>query len=163
MAFIDQNIIQNLIETMLKKVFREILDIEIPSSIPKMSYHEAIRRFGSDKPDLRIPLELVDIHDLVKGCEFNVFAAAAENPNGRVVALKLPAGSSLSRKELDDYGKFVAIYGAKGLAYIKVNARDLGMNGLQSPILKFLSEQCVNEILERLTVKDGDVGFFGAG
>ncbi|KTC92876.1 aspartate--tRNA ligase [Legionella drozanskii] len=163
MAFIDESTIQQLIEGMLQKVFQEILGVEIPKILPRMTYNEAMRRFGSDKPDLRIPLELIDIADLVKNCEFNVFASAAESKEGRVVALKLPNGCSLSRKELDDYGQFVGIYGAKGLAYIKVNDRSLGMEGLQSPIIKFLSEDCVNAILDRAEAKTGDVVFFGAG
>ncbi|KTD36300.1 aspartyl-tRNA synthetase [Legionella nautarum] len=163
MAFIDESAIQQLIEGMLQKVFQEILGVEIPKTLPRMTYSEAMRRFGSDKPDLRIPLELVDIADLVKNCEFNVFAAAAESKEGRVVALKLPNGCTLSRKDLDDYGKFVGIYGAKGLAYIKVNDRAQGIEGLQSPILKFLSEGCVNAILDRVEAKTGDVVFFGAG
>ena len=163
MSFINEDTIEQLIEGMLQKVFREILDVELPTNLPRMTYSEAMRRFGSDKPDLRIPLELVDVADLVKGCDFNVFASAAENPEGRVVALKLPNGCSLSRKELDDYGNFVGIYGAKGLAYIKVNDRDQGLQGLQSPIIKFLSETSVNAILDRVDAKTGDVIFFGAG
>ena len=163
MAFINEGVIQQLIEGMLKKVFQDILQVELPETLPKMTYAEAMRRFGSDKPDLRIPLELVDIADLVKGCDFNVFAAAADNPEGRVVALKLPGGCELSRKELDAYGHFVGIYGAKGLAYIKVNDLTQGMDGLQSPIIKFLSEKNVNAILERVEAKTGDVIFFGAG
>src|SRR6202012_199342 len=133
-------VIQGIIEKMLQKVFKEILQVELPITLPRMTYSEAMRRFGSDKPDLRIPLELVDIADLVKGSEFNVFATAAENAEGRVVALKLPDGCALSRKELDNYGQFISIYGVKGLAYIKVNDRAQGLEGLQSPILKFLTE-----------------------
>ncbi len=163
MSFIDEGVIQNIIEGMLQKVFKDILNIEIPKTLPRMTYKEAMRRYGSDKPDLRIPLELVDVADLVKGSDFNVFAAAAENKEGRVVALKLPNGCSLSRKEFDDYASFVGIYGAKGLAYIKINDKEKGLEGLQSPILKFLSEESVNSILERVDVKTGDVIFFGAG
>jgi aspartyl-tRNA synthetase len=163
MAFIDKSVIMQLIEGMLKKVFRELLDVDLPESLPRMPYSEAMRRFGSDKPDLRIPLELIDIADLVKDCDFNVFASAAVSEEGRVVALKLPNGTTLSRKELDDYGKFVGIYGAKGLAYIKVNDRAQGIQGLQSPFIKFLSEDTVNAILERTEAKTGDVIFFGAG
>ncbi|MBA2652224.1 MAG: aspartate--tRNA ligase [Tatlockia sp.] len=163
MAFIDESVIKKVIEGMLKKVFQDILQVELPENLPSMTYAEAMRRFGSDKPDLRIPLELVDIADLVKGCEFNVFASAAGNEEGRVVALKLVDGCSLSRKELDDYGSFVGIYGAKGLAYIKVNDRSKGLEGLQSPILKFLTETSINAILDRVDAKTGDVLFFGAG
>lgn len=163
MSFIDEAAIQTIIEGMLQKIFKEILQVEIPKNLPRMTYQEAMRRFGSDKPDLRIPLELVDIADLVKNCEFNVFATAAQSKEGRVVALKLPEGCSLSRKEFDDYASFVAIYGAKGLAYIKVNDKEKGMEGLQSPILKFLSEENINSILDRVDAKTGDVIFFGAG
>jgi aspartyl-tRNA synthetase len=162
MSFIDEEVIQGLIEGMLKAVFAEILDVQLPDKLPRMTYEEAMRRFGSDKPDLRIPLELVDIADLVRDCNFKVFAAAANDTGSRVTALKLPNGCDLSRKELDDYGTFVGIYGAKGLAYIKVNDRDQGMQGLQSPILKFLDEVLVQAILERVEAKTGDVVFFGA-
>lgn len=163
MSFINEEIIQNLIEGMLRKIFKEILQIELPETLERMTYSEAMRRFGSDKPDLRNPLELVDIADLVIDSEFKVFADAAESKEGRVVALKLEEGCSLSRKELDDYGQFVTIYGAKGLAYIKVNDRNQGIQGLQSPILKFLTETSVNAILERVAAKTGDVIFFGSG
>lgn len=162
MSFIDEDVIQELIEGMLKAVFAEILDVQLPEKLPRMTYTEGMRRFGSDKPDLRIPLELVDIADLVRDCNFNVFATAAKDTASRVVALKLPNGCDLSRKELDDYGTFVSIYGAKGLAYIKVNDREQGMQGLQSPILKFLDEAIVQAILERVEAKTGDVVFFGA-
>lgn len=162
MAFIDETVILTLIEGLLKTVFLEVLQVEIPQTLPRMTYAEAMRRFGSDKPDLRNPLELVDIGDLVRDCSFNVFSAAATDPAGRVVALKLPNGCALSRKELDAYGQFVGIYGAQGLAYIKVNDRQQGLQGLQSPILKFLSEQHVNAILDRLDAKTGDVIFFGS-
>lgn len=162
MSFIDEEAILQLIEGMLKSVFLEILNVKLPESLPRMSYAEAMRRFGSDKPDLRIPLELVDIDDLVRDCSFNVFATAANDAAGRVVALKLTDGCKLSRKELDGYGEFVGIYGAKGLAYIKVNDRQQGLQGLQSPIIKFLSEQTIDAILDRLDAKNGDVIFFGA-
>lgn len=162
MSFIDQDAIQELIEGMLKLVFAEILNIKLPEKLPRMTYAEAMRRFGSDKPDLRNPLELVDINDLVKASDFKVFASAANDVEGRVAALKLPNGCSLSRKELDDYGAFVGIYGAKGLAYIKVNDRQQGLEGLQSPILKFLAEPTIEAILERVDAKTGDVVFFGA-
>ncbi len=162
MSFIDAADIRELIEGMLKVVFKDILDVEIPA-IPSMTYQEAMRRFGSDKPDLRNPLELVDIDDLVKDCGFQVFSTAATDTDGRVVAMKLPKGCSLSRKELDDLGAFVAIYGAKGLAYVKVNDLSQGLAGLQSPILKFLSEDTVQAILTRVEAQTGDVVFFGAG
>lgn len=163
MAFIDQNTIQVLIERLLKKIFKTILDITLPEELPKMTYAEAMRRFGSDKPDLRIPLELVDVADLVEGCDFSVFSAAAADTEGRVVALRLPNGCQLSRRELDGYADFVGIYGAKGLAYIKVNDRDQGFEGLQSPIIKFMSKETVEAILTRVNAQSGDVIFFGAG
>lgn len=163
MAFIDQENIITLIEGMLNKAFKDILDVDLPEVLPRMQYAEAMRRYGSDKPDLRIPLELVDIDDIVRDSSFNVFAEPAKNVDGRVVGLRLPGGCSLSRKELDDYGSFVGIYGAKGLAYIKVNDKAQGLAGLQSPILKFLSEEHVHAIIERLQAETGDVVFFGAG
>ena len=163
MAFIDETVIQNLIEGMMKIVFKTILDVELTTPLQRMSYAEAIRRFGSDKPDLRIPLELVDVADLVKDSSFQVFADAAKQPHGRVVALRLPNGVSLSRKDLDNYANFVGNYGAKGLAYIKVNDRTTGLEGLQSPIIKFLSEECVESILAKVNAQTGDVVFFGAG
>lgn len=163
MAFIDEQVIQNLIEGMLKKVFRELMQVELPEKLPRMTYDEAMRRYGSDKPDLRIPLELVDVADLVKQSDFQVFSDAATRSDGRVVALRLPNGCELSRKDLDGYAQFVGIYGAKGLAYIKVNDRAQGMEGLQSPIIKFLSPDSVQAILERVGAETGDVIFFGAG
>ncbi|KTD60127.1 aspartyl-tRNA synthetase [Legionella sainthelensi] len=162
MAFIDEESILNLIEGLLKAVFKQILNVDLPEKLNRMSYHEAMRRFGSDKPDLRNPLELVDVADLVKESDLKVFSAAANDANSRVVALRLPGGCELSRKDLDDYGRFVSIYGAKGLAYIKVNNLAEGMAGLQSPILKFLSEDAVNSILHRTEAQTGDVIFFGA-
>ncbi|KTD21454.1 aspartate--tRNA ligase [Legionella israelensis] len=163
MAFVNEHQVQEIIEGLLKKIFKQLLDVNLPEQLPRMSYAEAIRRFGSDKPDLRIPLELVDIEDLVVHSDFKVFSEAANDPEGRVVALKLPKGCELSRKELDDYGKFVSIYGAKGLAYIKVNDLEQGLSGLQSPILKFLSEDVIHDILKRCEAASGDVIFFGAG
>jgi len=154
--------LQNLMEGLMVKIFKEIFDIQLETPFLRMTYHEAIRRFGSDKPDLRIPLELVDIADLVKDVEFKVFNAPANSPEGRVAALRLPNGSKLSRKELDDYATFVAIYGAKGLAYIKVNAIEQGKEGLQSPILKFMPDDVVAAILDRMQAQNGDVIFFGA-
>lgn len=162
MAFIDEEDILQLIEGLLKKVFKEILDVELPEKLPRMAYAEAMRRFGSDKPDMRNPLELIDIEDLVKECDFKVFSMAANDQGSRVVALKLPNGCDLSRKELDDCARFVGIYGAKGLAYIKVNDRAQGMEGLQSPILKFLPEGTIQQILNRVNAATGDVVFFGA-
>ena len=127
-----------------------------------MGYAEAMRRFGSDKPDLRNPLELVDVADLVAGCDFKVFAGPAKDPKGRVAALRVPGGGAMPRSQIDDYTAFVARYGAKGLAYIKVNETAKGKEGLQSPIVKFLSDDSVKGILERTGAKDGDLIFFGA-
>ncbi len=162
MAFIDSPVILQLIEGVLKKVFLDILGVTLPERFAQMTYAEAMRRFGSDKPDLRNPLELVDVADLLLECDFKVFSMAANDKAGRVAAIKLPDGCKLSRKELDGYVEFVGIYGAKGLAYIKVNDRAQGLQGLQSPILKFLSEPIINAILDRLDAKTGDVIFFGA-
>ncbi len=163
MSFIDEEVIIQLIEGLLNKVFKDILNVTIPASFTRMPYSEAMRRFGSDKPDLRIPLELVDVGDLLVDCDFNVFSTAANDKDSRIAALKLTNGCTLSRKELDDYGKFVGQYGAKGLAYIKVNDIDAGLEGLQSPIIKFISEATVKKVLERVDAKTGDVVFFGAG
>ncbi|CEG56845.1 aspartate--tRNA ligase [Legionella fallonii] len=162
MAFIDEEDILRLIEGLLHVVFKQILNVDLPEKLPRMSYAEAMRRYGSDKPDLRNPLELVDVADLVSECDFKVFSGAANDVAGRVVALKLPNGCDLSRKDLDGYGQFVGIYGAKGLAYIKVNDRAAGLSGLQSPILKFLSEDAIEAILNRVDAQSGDVIFFGA-
>jgi aspartyl-tRNA synthetase len=162
MAFIDEEDILKLIEGLLHVVFKQILDVTLPEQLPRMSYDEAMLRYGSDKPDLRNPLELVDVADLVKSCDFKVFSAAANDNSSRVVALKLPNGCDLSRKDLDGYAQFVGIYGAKGLAYIKVNDLSTGLAGLQSPILKFLPEDAILAILKRVEAQSGDVIFFGA-
>lgn len=162
MSFIEQESILVLIEGLLKRIFKDLLAVDLPDTLQRMTYQEAMQRYGSDKPDLRNPLELIDIADLVLDCGFNVFASAAQDAQGRVVALKLPNGCDLSRKELDDYGQFVSISGAKGLAYIKVNDRKQGLAGLQSPIIKFLSETTVEAILDRVHAQTGDVVFFGA-
>ncbi|OGV30217.1 MAG: aspartate--tRNA ligase [Legionellales bacterium RIFCSPHIGHO2_12_FULL_35_11] len=162
MSFIEIEDVRNLIDKMLRIVFKEILDFELPKVILQLSYTEAMQRFGSDKPDLRNPLELVDIEDIISNCNFKVFSDAANSENGRVVALKLPNGCTLSRKDLDNYGKFVEIYGAKGLAYIKVNDLSAGIDGLQSPILKFLDKNHISAILDKVAAKTGDVIFFGA-
>ena len=139
-SFLDQAQIQEIMEGLVRFLFREVLGVELPNPLPRMTYAEAMRRYGSDKPDLRVPLELVDVADLVKGCDFKVFAGPAADPKGRVAALRVPQGGKLSRKEIDDYTAFVARFGAKGLAYIKVNEATKGRDGLQSPILKFLSD-----------------------
>jgi aspartyl-tRNA synthetase len=161
-SFLDQQEIQGLMEKLIHELFKTVLGVELPSPMPQMSYADAIRRYGSDKPDLRVPLELVDVADLVKGCDFKVFAGPAADPNGRVTALCVPQGGKLTRKEIDDYTAYVARYGAKGLAYVKVNELAKGREGLQSPILKFLSDAAVSGIMQRTGAKDGDLIFFGA-
>ena len=161
-SFLDQNDIQGLMEGLVRHLFKQVLNVELPNPLPRMTYAEAIRRYGSDKPDLRVSLELVDVADLVKGCDFKVFAGPAADPRGRVTALCVPQGGKLSRKEIDDYTAYVARYGAKGLAYVKVNDKAKGREGLQSPILKFLSDAAINGILERTVASDGDLIFFGA-
>ncbi|HEY2678874.1 MAG TPA: aspartate--tRNA ligase [Steroidobacteraceae bacterium] len=161
-SFLDQAQIQELMEGLVQHLFRAVLGVELPSPMPRMSYAEAMRRYGSDKPDLRVPLELVDVADLVRGCDFKVFAGPAADPAGRVTALCVPQGGKLSRKEIDDYTAYVARYGAKGLAYVKVNELAKGREGLASPILKFLSDAAIGGIMQRVAAKDGDLIFFGA-
>jgi len=161
-SFMNENEIQALMEDMMRTLFVEVLQVELPNPFPRLTYAEAMSRYGSDKPDLRIALELVDVGDLMQNVEFKVFAEPAADPKGRVAVLRLPAGADLSRKDLDDYAKFVSIYGAKGLAYIKVNDRSAGVQGLQSPILKFLPEQVIEAILVRTEAQTGDLLFFGA-
>ena len=161
-SFMDEDAIMLLMERMVHELFCNVLEQALPEPFPRISYAEAVRRFGSDRPDLRIPLELVDIGDLLTGVEFKVFAGPANDPDGRVAALRLPAGGELTRKEIDVYTKFVGIYGARGLAYIKVNELAKGREGLQSPILKFLPDAVVKEIMQRTGAADGDLVFFGA-
>jgi len=162
MSFVNEEILTGEMESLIRHVFKAVLDVDLPDPFPRMSYAEAMQRYGSDKPDLRIDLELIEISDLVGEVEFKVFAGPAQDPRGRVAALRLPGGAELSRKELDDYGDFVGRYGARGLAYIKVNDIDAGREGLQSPILKFLPDDAVKGILERTGAATGDVVFFGA-
>ncbi|MFM8330167.1 MAG: aspartate--tRNA ligase, partial [Candidatus Methylumidiphilus sp.] len=161
-SFMNENEIMTLMEAMIRDVFKNVLNEDLPNPFPRMTHAEAMRRYASDKPDLRVPLELVDVDDLLKGVEFKVFSGPANDPEGRVVALRLPKGGELSRKDIDELTKFVGIYGAKGLAYIKVNDRAAGLEGLQSPILKFIPEAAVNEILQRTGAETGDLVFFGA-
>ena len=161
-SFLGQEQIMTLMEGLIRHIFKTVADVALPDPFPRMTYAEAMRRYASDKPDLRIPLELVDVADLVAGCDFKVFAAPAKDPQGRVAALRVPQGGKLTRKEIDDYTAFVARYGARGLAYIKVNERAKGRDGLQSPIIKFLSDEAVNGILERTGAGDNDLIFFGA-
>ena len=161
-SFLDQEQIMRLMEGLVRVLFREVLGQELPAPFPRLRYAEAMRRYGSDKPDLRVELELVDIADLVAGCEFKVFAGPARDPSGRVAALRVPGGGALTRKEIDEYTAFVARYGARGLAYIKVNDHRRGREGLQSPILKFLDDAAIAGILERTGARDEDLIFFGA-
>jgi aspartyl-tRNA synthetase len=161
-SFLTQQQIIELMEALVRELFREVLKQELPDPFLRLTYHEALRRFGSDKPDLRIPLELVDVADLVAGCEFKVFAGPAKDPHGRVAALRVPGGGAMPRSQIDEYTAYVARYGARGLAYLKVNERAKGREGLQSPIIKFLDDAAVQGILERSGALDGDLVFFGA-
>jgi aspartyl-tRNA synthetase len=161
-SFLDQTQITDLMEALIRELFRAVLKQELPDPFPRMSYHEALRRYGSDKPDLRIALELVDVADLVSSSDFKVFAGPAKDPQGRVAALRVPGGGALPRSQIDEYTAYVARFGARGLAYIKVNERAKGREGLQSPIIKFLSDETLNGILERCGALDGDLVFFGA-
>jgi len=161
-SFLSQDEIMAMMEGLVRHFFREVLDAALPDPFPRMSYAEAMRRYGSDKPDLRIPLELTDVADLVRDCDFKVFAGPARDPQGRVAALRVPGGGALPRSAIDECTAFVARFGAKGLAYIKVNERARGREGLQSPIIKFLSDAALAGILERTRAGDNDVIFFGA-
>jgi aspartyl-tRNA synthetase len=161
-SFLTQDAIMRLMEGLVRHFFKEVLGASLPDPIERMTFAEAMRRFASDKPDLRIPLELVDVADLVKDCDFKVFAGPAKDPKGRVAALRVPGAGSLPRSQIDEYTAFVGRYGAKGLAYIKVNERAKGREGLQSPIVKFLNDAAVAGILERTGAQDNDIVFFGA-
>jgi aspartyl-tRNA synthetase len=162
-SFLKEDEIMMLMEEMICNLFSSVLQVKLQSPFPRMAFSEAMLKYGSDKPDLRIPLMLIELTDVMKEVEFKVFREATQKPGGRVAALCVPQGGELSRKEIDDYTSFVGIYGAKGLAYIKVNALEKGLEGLQSPILKFLPETIVKIILERTAANDGDLIFFGAG
>jgi len=161
-SFLTQEDILQLMEALVRQVFREVLDVTLPDPFPRLSYAEAMRRYASDKPDLRVPLELIDVADLVKDCEFKVFAGPAKDSKGRVAALRVPGGGALPRSQIDECTAFVGRYGAKGLAYIKVNECAKGKEGLQSPILKFLSDTAIAGILQRTGAQDSDLIFFGA-
>ena len=160
-SFVSEDDIMSTTERMITSVFSEHLNVEF-SKFPQMTYKDAMHRYGSDKPDLRIPLELVEIKDLLKDIEFKVFSGPANDPLSRVTALKVPGGGDLSRKQIDDYTKFVGIYGAKGLAWIKVNSLEDGIEGLQSPIIKFLGDDVTLSVMERVSAQNGDIVFFGA-
>lgn len=161
-SFVDEEEFMSLMEEMIRSLFANVLEQPLPNPFPRMTYAEAQERYGSDKPDLRIPLELVDVSDLMKDVDFKVFSGPANDERGRVAALRVPGGNSLSRKDIDEYTKFVGIYGAKGLAYIKVNDIAAGREGLQSPILKFLPDDVVDAIMQRVAAETGDLVFFGA-
>jgi aspartyl-tRNA synthetase len=163
MSFVDESDVMGLMEGLVRQLFERVLGVALPDPFPRMTYAEAVARFGSDRPDLRIPLELTEIGDLMKSVSFKVFSEPANDARGRVAALRMPGGGALPRSVVDDYANFVAIYGAKGLAYIKVNDVDAGKDGLQSPIVKFLSDEALAGVLERTGAKNGDLIFFGAG
>lgn len=161
-SFLDENEIMQIMEEMIRRLFAEVIDVRLDPVFPRMTYQEAMSRFGIDRPDLRIPLELVDIADEMKEVDFKVFSGPANDPKGRVVAMRVPNGGELSRKDIDDLTKFVGIYGAKGLAYIKVNDRNGGIEGLQSPIVKFAAPEVWEKVLQKTGAQTGDLVFFGA-
>ena len=161
-SFLGEDEIMAMMEEMIRGLFGSVMKIDLPNPFPRLTHAEAMMRYGSDKPDLRVSLELTELTDVMQAVDFKVFREAAQKSDGRVAALCVPGGGGLSRKEIDDYTSFVSIYGAKGLAYIKVNALEKGSEGLQSPILKFLPETVVKIILERTCAKNGDLIFFGA-
>lgn len=161
-SFMDENEVIGLMEQMIRELFISVLDITLPDPIPRMSYREAVLRYGIDRPDLRIDMELTELTDLMKAVEFKVFSGPAGDPVGRVAALRVPGGNDLSRAQIDQYTEFVSQYGAKGLAYIKVNDVTAGRDGLQSPILKFLPDDVLDNVINRTSAQTGDVVFFGA-
>lgn len=163
MAFVEEKDIQDLMEDLIRHLFSTFLNVDLPNPFPRMTYAEAIENYGTDRPDLRNPLTFFDVTDLMKTVKFKVFEEPANDPHGRVVALCLPKGGTLTRKTIDDYSQFVSIYGSKGLAYIKVEDVDQGRRGLQSHILKFLSDKIISELLIRIKARNGDLIFFGAG
>jgi aspartyl-tRNA synthetase len=162
-TFMDEEAVMSITEEMIRGLFKATLDVELPNPFPRMIYKEAMLRYGSDKPDLRIPLELIDLADIMKDVDFKVFSGPANDPEGRVVVLRLPNGASLSRKDIDNYTDYVGRYGAKGLAWIKVNDVAAGRDGLQSPVVKFLPDEALNAIIEKTGTQSGDILFFGAG
>jgi aspartyl-tRNA synthetase len=162
-SFLDETEIRAIFEDMIRTVFKQALDVDLPQPFPVMSHADAMRLYGSDKPDLRVPLELTELTDVMKSVDFKVFASAANAEGGRVAGLRVPGGGQLSRGEIDGYGEFVGIYGAKGLAWIKFNDLAKGREGMQAPIVKNLSEQALKAIVERSGAQDGDIVFFGAG
>ena len=162
-SFVNEEDVMNIAESMIRQMFKEVMDQALPESFPRMTYHEAMHRFGSDKPDLRVTLELIDLTEDMKDVDFKVFSSAANMDNGRVAALRIPKGAELSRSEIDAYTEFVKIYGAKGLAYIKINDKDLlNEEGLQSPIVKNIHVEALKAIIEKTSAENGDIVFFGA-
>lgn len=162
-SFMSEDQVMDITEKMMRELFAHVLEVPLPNPFPRMTYAEAMNRFGSDKPDLRIDMELVDIGDLMEDVEFKVFSGPAKDPKGRLIVLRVPQGAGLSRKEIDRYTEYVGRYGAKGLAWIKVNDVDAGREGLQSPIVKFLPDEVLGEIIKRSGTQTGDLLFFGAG
>ncbi|HCG8029859.1 TPA: aspartate--tRNA ligase [Vibrio parahaemolyticus] len=160
-SFMTADQVREVTEKMVREMWQELLNVDL-GEFPVMPFSEAIRRFGSDKPDLRNPLELVDVADLVKDVEFKVFSGPANDEKGRVAVIRVPGGAELTRKQIDGYAEFVGIYGAKGLAWMKVNDRAAGVEGIQSPVAKFLSEDVINSILDRTQAESGDIILFGA-
>ncbi|MCL2919286.1 aspartate--tRNA ligase [Shewanella litorisediminis] len=160
-SFMTSDEVMETTERMIRNLFLELMNVDL-GEFPKMTWDEAMRRFGSDKPDLRNPLELVDVADLLKAVDFAVFSGPANDEEGRVAALRIPGGAELSRKQIDDYTKFVGIYGARGLAWMKVNNLAAGLEGIQSPVAKFLTEDIIKEVIARTGAADGDIIFFGA-
>ncbi len=161
-SFMNEQEIMAIMEEMIRRLFKDIIDVDLGDPFPVISYDEAMRRYGSDRPDLRIPLELIDIADEMKNVDFKVFSGPANDANGRVVAMRLPEGGDLSRSTIDELTKFVGIYGAKGLAYIKVNDLAAGSEGLQSPIVKFAPDEVWAKVMAKVGAQNGDLVFFGA-
>ena len=162
-SFLGEEEIMSLMEEMIRQLFRDVQGVELPDPFPRMSYAEALEKYGVDCPDLRIPLQLVELADILKDVEFRVFSGPAQDPKGRVVALRVPGGNQLTRRQIDEYTVYAGRYGAKGLAYIRVNDIAAGRDGLQSPILKFLPDQAISQLMERTDANNGDLIFFGAG
>ncbi len=162
-AFVEERDVQDAVEDMIRAIFKEIAAVELDATFPRLTYAEAMRRYGSDKPDLRIALELVDVADQVKDVEFKVFSEAANNSDSRVAALRVPGGAELTRKQIDGLGEHAAKYGAKGLAWIRVDDRAKGREGLNSPIAKFLDDVTLGALLDKVGVQTGDLVLFGAG
>lgn len=162
-SFLEENDIMDIVEKMIREMLKEVQDVDLPAAFPRMPYAEAMSKYGSDKPDMRVTLEITELSDVMKDVDFKVFSGPANNDNGRVAAIRVPQGATISRKEIDAYTEFVKIYGAKGLAYIKVNdASKLNEEGLQSPIVKNIHETALKAIVERTGAQDGDIVFFGA-